>query len=195
LAEGLIEQSVKGLAMLPQELRRWLQSAKQGKVDQRPLGQLQNPESQAVYASYMVRFVCFYLRVLADEEQRIVLFRRQQAAAADLESCEETGSEEDSTADNEEDSEDKEEGSKADSNSPQPRRRRCQQTQLDMMKDARKLFTWTDNQKSYAIKLWDALDGNDRAAQTEALLASISSFIFTAYYPVPLSQGGNWSQG
>jgi hypothetical protein len=35
--------------------------------------------------------------------------------------------------------------------------------------------------------LWDALDGDDRGAQTEALLASISLFIFTTYYPVALS--------
>ena len=37
------------------------------------------------------------------------------------------------------------------------------------------------------IKLWDALDSDDRAAQTEALLALISLFIFTTYYPVALS--------
>ncbi|KZM28551.1 ATP binding [Ascochyta rabiei] len=62
LTEGLIKRSVKGLATLLQELRRWLQSAKQSKINVRPLGQLQNLESQAVYASYMVRFVCFYLQ-------------------------------------------------------------------------------------------------------------------------------------
>jgi len=48
---------------------------------------------------------------------------------------------------------------------------------------------WTDEQKSCGIKLWDALDGDDRAAQTEALLASISSFVFTTYHPVALSTG------
>jgi hypothetical protein len=34
-----------------------------------------------------VRFVCFYLRVLADEEQRTVRFRQQQDAAATSHSC------------------------------------------------------------------------------------------------------------
>jgi superfamily II DNA helicase RecQ len=181
LTEQLVERSVKGLATLPQELRRWLRSAKQNEIDPRPLGRLQNPESQAVYASYIVKFVCFYLRVLADEEQRIIRFRQQQDPAADCESEQTSSSEADSGND--------EEGSEADDDSPRPRRRTRRQTQPDLMKDARELFTWTGDQKSWAIKLWDALDGDDRAAQTEALLASISSFIFTAYYPVALSTG------
>jgi hypothetical protein len=69
LTERLIEKCVKGLATLPQETRRWLRSAQQTDIDQRPLARLQNPESQATYAGYMVRFVCFYLRVVADEER------------------------------------------------------------------------------------------------------------------------------
>ena len=58
-----------------------------------------------------------------------------------------------------------------------------------MIKDTRELFTWTAEQKLCAIRLWDALNGDDRGAQTEALLASISSFIFTTYHPVALSTG------
>ncbi|KAF1955660.1 hypothetical protein CC80DRAFT_415022 [Byssothecium circinans] len=34
---------------------RWLWSAKRQEVDQRPMAQLQNPESQARYAGYMVK--------------------------------------------------------------------------------------------------------------------------------------------
>jgi hypothetical protein len=182
LTERLIERSVKGLATLPQELRRWLRSAKQSEVDPRPIGRLQNPESQAVYASYVAKFVCFYLRVLADEEQRIMQFRERQGSAVDCESEEASSSEADSG--------DNEEGSEADdSDSMRPRRRTRRKPQPDPMKDARELFTWTDDQKSHAIKLWDALDGDNRATQMEALLASISSFIFTAYYPVALSTG------
>lgn len=41
-------------------------------------------------------------------------------------------------------SEDDEEGSKADIDSPQPRRRTRSQLQTDLMKDVRQLFTWTD---------------------------------------------------
>ena len=50
LTEGLVERSVKGLATLTQELRRWLRSAKREEPDVRPLARLQNPESQALHA-------------------------------------------------------------------------------------------------------------------------------------------------
>jgi hypothetical protein len=50
-----------------------------------------------------------------------------------------------------------------------------------MMKDARELFTWTTEQKGQAIRLWDLLDGSDQAAQMEALLPSLASFIFVKY--------------
>ena len=78
----------------------------------RPLGRLQNPESQAVYASYIVRFVCFYLRVLGDEEQQIMRFQQQRDTAAQSESS--------AASSSDKDSEDKAEGSKANNNSLQP---------------------------------------------------------------------------
>jgi hypothetical protein len=83
LTERLVERSVKGLDTLPQEIRRWLRSAKQSEIDPRPLARLQNPENQTVYASYVVRFVCFYLRVLTDEEQRTVRSTQQQDVDTD----------------------------------------------------------------------------------------------------------------
>ncbi|KAF1359099.1 hypothetical protein EJ07DRAFT_32587, partial [Lizonia empirigonia] len=57
------------------------------------------------------------------------------------------------------------------------------------MKDARELFTWTDEQKGCAIRLWDALGGGERGTQMDALLKSIGSFIFTKYHPEALSTG------
>src|SRR5689334_9715986 len=101
----------------------------------RPLARLQNPESQAVYASYIVRFVCFYLRILANKEQRIMRFREQQNAAAYAESRLASGSKENSKEDN------NSKGSKANSNSLQPQRTTRNLTQQDIVKDARKLFT------------------------------------------------------
>ncbi|KAH6611644.1 hypothetical protein C7974DRAFT_429590 [Boeremia exigua] len=50
------------------------------------------------------------------------------------------------------------------------------------MKDTRELFTWTAEQKLYAIRLWDALDGRRQRRSDGALLASISLFIFTTYH-------------
>ena len=123
----------------------------------------------------MVRFVCFYLRVLGDEEQRIIRATQQQVDS-------------DSSSDSEEDSSDGE-NSKGGSEALQPRRTTRRQGPADRMKDARELFTFTTEQRRCAIRLWVALDGDDRGAQMEALLASISSFIFVTYHPVPLCTG------
>ena len=70
LVELLVEQSVQGLSTLGRETRRWLRSAKRQEIDQRPLARLQNPESQVRYAGYMVKFVCYFLRIIADAGQR-----------------------------------------------------------------------------------------------------------------------------
>jgi hypothetical protein len=73
-------------------------------------------------------------------------FRERQGSAVDCESEEASSSEADSG--------DNEEGSEADdSDSMRPRRRTRRKPQPDLIKDARKLFTWTDDQKSHAIKL------------------------------------------
>ena len=71
LTELLVERSVKGLSTLARETRRWLRSAKRQEIDQRPIARLQNPESQARYAGYMVKFVCYALRFVADAEARV----------------------------------------------------------------------------------------------------------------------------
>lgn len=190
LTERLVERSVRGLATLPHELRRWLRSAKLSEADTRPLARLQNPESQARYASYMVKFVCFYLRVLADGEQRII---RVREGRFDCDS-EETASSEEGSEEDSEDGEDGEE-SEDESNAPRPPRRSRRPTPTrakvsrDKMKDARELFTWTVEQKACAIRLWDALDGSERVTQMDALLKSIGSFIFTKYHPEALSTG------
>jgi len=49
----------KGLASLPQEIRRWLKSVKMEEVDQRPMGRLQNQDSQDRYANYWKRLICY----------------------------------------------------------------------------------------------------------------------------------------
>ncbi|CAO2655088.1 Nn.00g101520.m01.CDS01, partial [Neocucurbitaria sp. VM-36] len=172
LTETLIEKCVKGLSTLARETRRWLRSAAPNDIDVRPLARLQNPESQAVYAGYIVKFVCYYLRIVADEELRI----ERAAQLVDSESDGELSSVADEPESEYEDDEDEEEDG-----SPQPRRRPRTQPQKDMMKDARELFCWKDSQKTLAIQLWLALNGNDREEQINALLASLSSFIFTTY--------------
>jgi superfamily II DNA helicase RecQ len=198
LTERLIEKCVKGLWTLPHEVRRYLRSAKPTEPDTRPLGRMQNPESQARYASYMVKFVCFYLRILADEEVRILQYRQEQASqqAQQAQQAEIADSESDvvySESDVVYSDESTAGGSDVESDgSTQPRRRQREQdktTHPDMMKDARELFTWTTEQKGKAIRLWDLLDGSDRAEQMDALLASLASFIFVKYPREALSCG------
>jgi superfamily II DNA helicase RecQ len=181
LTERLIEKCVKGLATLPQETRRWLRSAKQAEADQRPLARLQNPESQATYTGYIVRFVCFYLRIIADEERRVDEYQSQRERVVDSSGTDSAGSEYDDSDDNNADSNE--------DDSVLSQRRPHKKILTDKMKDARELFSWKDNQKALAIELWLALDSGDPAAQVDALLNSLSSFILTSYGNVALSSG------
>ena len=119
-----------------------------------------------MYASYMVRFVCFYLRILADEEQQIRRFKNAAAhaaayVAAYAEGRSAPGSKEDGEGDCEENSNKNckensrdREDSKVESNAPQPQRTTTRRQGLvDIIKDARKLFTFTPKQKMCAIRL------------------------------------------
>jgi hypothetical protein len=89
LTELLMERCVKGLSTLPHEIRRWLRSAKREAPDTRPLGRLQNPESQARYAGYMVKFVCFYLRIIENERLQNARSSHETHAATVQESSDE----------------------------------------------------------------------------------------------------------
>jgi superfamily II DNA helicase RecQ len=187
LTEKLIEQSVRGLATLPDETRRWLKSAKQTEVDVRPLARMQNPESQATYAGYMVRFVCFYLRIIADEERRVDEFLSQGSQLVD--SGDEESSEDSSTESEYNDSGKDNNAGSSDNDSIAPPRTPRKNTQVDKLKDARELFTWKGDQKALAMQLWLTLDDSDATAQTSALLDSMTSFILTGYGNDAMSTG------
>ena len=170
VVELLVERSVTGLSTLARETRRWLKSAQQHEIDQRPLARLQNPESQARYAGYMVRFVCYFLRIIADEEARA------ERSGDDEESAEES-SEEDSDV------------SGSSISSRRSRRHYGAGRKPDLMKDARELFLWQGRQKERAEELWDVLDRQDEAAQVEALLQVLASFIFEPTGDKPFRSG------
>lgn len=51
------------------------------------MARLQNPESQATYAGYYVKFVCYFLRIIADEQRRAI------RSGGDRGSCSGSGSE------------------------------------------------------------------------------------------------------
>lgn len=112
------------------------------------MARLQNPESQTVYASYMVRFVCFYLRIIEDDERRLQRAIGRALASPNRRSDSEEDSEDDSE-ENSSDGRNSEDGNKA----LQSRRTTRRQGQVDMMKDARELFTFTAEQQKRADTL------------------------------------------
>ncbi|KAI1668018.1 hypothetical protein L13192_07154 [Pyrenophora tritici-repentis] len=177
LTEQLIEKGVKGLSTLPRETRRWLRSAQQSEIDQRPLARLQNAESQATYTNYVVRFVCYYLRIISDEESRLEEPQLQEDSVEDsVSSSDAEDTESEYRTDNSKDDDDSE--------GPQQHRKPRKRQPADKMKDARELFCWQANQKPLAKQLWlalDSSDGSDKADQTFALLVSLSSFILVSY--------------
>ena len=54
LVEACIEQSVKGLMILPAELRRWLKSSQIAEVDRRPMGRL----AERVQPGHLCQLLC-----------------------------------------------------------------------------------------------------------------------------------------
>lgn len=159
--EKLVEQSVAGLSSLPRETRRWLRSAQATEIDQRPMARLQNPESQARYAGYIVMFVCYFLRVIADEEAR------DHACSS---SGRNSDNHDDADSDNSDD--DRSSGGEYSTNGS------YQKETPDFMKDARELFPWQGRQRELAMALWLTLDGRDEGAHVDALLAVLAAFIF-----------------
>lgn len=173
VVELLVEKSVAGLSTLARETRRWLRSARREEIDQRPIARLQNPESQARYAGYMVMFVCYFLRIIGNEEAR---------AVGGSDDDDETGSEDSDAAEGS--TCDDEAGSSSVGNSSNRRRRKP-----DLFKDARELFPWQGRQKELAKELWSSLDGQDEDAQIQALLLALASFIFEGTGDDPFSSG------
>ncbi|KAF9729764.1 hypothetical protein PMIN01_12628 [Paraphaeosphaeria minitans] len=170
--EQLVEQSVRGLSSLPRETRRWVKSAQANEIHQQPIARLQNPESQARYAGYIVMFVCYVLRIVAAEE-------------ADKES-EDTESSEGSSTDDSSDGD----GSSSDcSDESPPEAHTGRRVKVDPMKDAREMFPWKEDQKLLATMLWEALDSNDEAGHIVLVRRMLSTFIMTTYIRSPFESG------
>jgi hypothetical protein len=101
--------------------------------------QLQNLESQATYASYMVWFVCFYLCIIADEESQVdnYLLQRDQIAGGSKES-----SSKDAGTESEYNNSDKDNSADSNNNNSVVAQRWLRKkVQTDKIKDARELFS------------------------------------------------------
>jgi hypothetical protein len=62
--DAMVERCVAGLSTLGHETRRWLKSADRKEIQKQPMARLQEAASQARYARYWKRFVCYCLRVV-----------------------------------------------------------------------------------------------------------------------------------
>jgi hypothetical protein len=161
LIEALVEDCVAGLSTLPQELRRWLRSVKMSETDPRPMGRLQNKDSQKRYAAYVKRLVCYSLRVLESID-----------ALGVVNSQGESGDEWVNV-----DTMDTTEEGRAESPAEGPR---------DTMADARRLFKWKEGQKEKARAVLRSIEnGEEEAAQLATLLAFVETFVFSKVYHEP----------
>ncbi|KAF2024024.1 hypothetical protein EK21DRAFT_118223 [Setomelanomma holmii] len=66
--EQLVEQAVQGLSTLSIDTLRWLRSAEAKEPNVRPLGRMQNKESQQRAARLWARLLCYCIRLVAAEE-------------------------------------------------------------------------------------------------------------------------------
>jgi superfamily II DNA/RNA helicase len=67
--EEVVEQAVCGLSTLSTDTLRWLKSAKPNEADARPLGRMQNKDSQQRAARLWARLLCYCVRLVAAEEE------------------------------------------------------------------------------------------------------------------------------
>ncbi|KAF3000054.1 hypothetical protein E8E13_000058 [Curvularia kusanoi] len=164
-------------------------------MDLRPLARLQNPSSQARYAGYMARFVCYFLRIIANKIARGARqFRRKSNTSIDNK---DRLSE--ALYNAKSDMSDDETRSDAESNSDSNSRSTldaftCTQRDIDYMKDAQALFRMNGEQKVCAAHLWNVLSSDEKDQrvqedQMEALLTALSKFIFDTTNNKPFNSG------
>jgi hypothetical protein len=164
LTERLVERCVAGLSTLGHQTRRWLRSAKHQEPDVRPMGRLQNSESQARCAGYMARFVCYLMRHVEAANQQ---------ALASVDSEEQSGEDTDSSREND------------DALTTTANRTvdglRGQMQPVDKMKDAKEMLEWSEQQRVLTVELYFLLDpehDDKDEARLAKLLELLGSFIF-----------------
>jgi len=148
--ELAIEKCVAGLSTLAHETRRWLKSAQQHEIDVRPMGRLQNPESQGKYARYMQRFICYCLRVAA------VCREADNQGWSEDEGSSDESNEESSGEDGESSNESSSDESSSDENSSDEKK---------LWKEVRGLCIWHGNQKEMLDEMWQSLQHDDDEAE------------------------------
>jgi superfamily II DNA helicase RecQ len=159
--DALIEECVKGLRSLPLELRRWLKSVQMNEVDQRPMGRLQNQDSQDRYAIYWKRLICYTLRVVQSQPSSEI----EDAQPSEGEEAQPSGGEE----------------SSSETLAVAPT---CLARQ-DKMADARRLFPWLAGQKELALEVLKCAQQGGGGDIARSLLDLSATFIFQKVYHQP----------
>lgn len=181
LVEAMIEICVAGLRSHNRETRRWLKSAKQAEPDVRPIGRLQNHDSQLRYAGYWKRFICYCLRV----SRKAMRNREAQSIGSQMEMGNEDNlgiSSDDWSDDSNSDT------SYGDSDTSEDGE--TEEQSRDTLYDANRLFPWQDNQLELAGTLWRSIElGEDEKIQIKALLELSSTFIFQKLHNDPYKSG------
>jgi hypothetical protein len=160
IVDRVIEQSVAGLASLGHETRRWLRSVKREEIDVRPLARLQNPESQARYAGYMKRFVCYCLRIATATAEAATRQTRLRNPNPDSDYII-RDSDEDWEEEEEEEQEQAKEKEKEKENNDDANE------ESDPLHDARELFLWHGYQRQLAQELWQLLNMDEEDSKEE----------------------------
>ena len=171
----LTAKCVDGLSTLDRETRRWLRSAKQSELDQRPLARLQNESSQDRYTSYTSRMICYMLRV--EESMRTTAQKgrgsdeaEEHNARSDEDRWSALNAEEHDGNDETSDNERADETESDEDRTDEP---------IDVLRDARRLFPWHDELKERVAKLRQIIENPcDEAVQLQTLLCLHRTLIF-----------------
>ena len=143
----LLERGVSRLSTLDQETRRWLRSAKQSEPDVRPFARLQNADSQARYAGYMKRCLCYIMRVHKGAQSQA------QPECSGMTDSDSEASENETSG-----------GDHSDSDGD------CSLGSTDVLRDAKRLFPWYGSLKDQVQRLWEVIEqSREQEVQTKAL--------------------------
>jgi superfamily II DNA helicase RecQ len=195
-----LNRSVTGLSTLHRETRRWLRSPKLSEPDIRPLARLQEPNSQERYYNYWRRFMCYCFRVWLSQQEYGPVTEADDTLPASLRSRRastrervvadgdnsDDGNDDELETETSDDLEEEEEENDNDTSISHDEAAASSNTdEVDVMKDARRLFVWTPRQLELMAELYTKLlaheDEVSDESRVETMLELCQTFIFCTF--------------